>query len=81
MNKYNKILKKRHTNRILLYLSICGIEDNWIFTVEQTTFKVALSKVIKHEKTCSNYQHVFISFMFDTFGFLALDAANLLQKI
>jgi hypothetical protein len=68
---------------------MCGLD--WIsplvglstgaFTVEQTTFKVALSKVIKHEKTCSNYQHVFISFMFDTYGFLALDAVNLLQKI
>jgi hypothetical protein len=64
-----------------LYLSICGIEDNWIFIVGQKTFKVTLSKVIKHEKTCFNYQHVFISFVFDTFGFVALDAANLPQKI
>jgi hypothetical protein len=28
------------------------------FNVEQTTFKTALSKVGKHEKTCSDNQHV-----------------------
>jgi len=45
-----------------------GVGD---FMVGQTTLKVALSKVGKHEKTCSDNQHVFISFVFDIFGFIA----------
>jgi hypothetical protein len=36
------------------------------FNVEQTTFKTALSKVGKHEKTCYDNQHVVILFVFDT---------------
>jgi hypothetical protein len=45
----------------------------WVgaFTVGQTTLKDAPRKVVKHEKTCSDNQHVFIPFDFDTFGFLA----------
>lgn len=41
------------------------------FTVVQTALKVASSKVVKHEKTCFNNQHVFILFVFNTFDFLA----------
>jgi len=40
------------------------------FTVGQTALKVASSKAPKHEKTCSDNQHVFRPFDFDTFGFL-----------
>jgi hypothetical protein len=47
----------------------------------QTTFKVILNKVIKHEKTGSDNQHAFIPFAFDTFGFLAPDAVDLLQSV
>jgi hypothetical protein len=35
----------------------------------------------KHEKACSDNQHVFIPFAFDTFGFLAPEAVNLLKRI
>ncbi|RHN68840.1 hypothetical protein MtrunA17_Chr3g0118311 [Medicago truncatula] len=37
------------------------------FTVGQTTLKTMSSKVVKHEKICSNNQHVFVLFAFDTF--------------
>jgi hypothetical protein len=37
--------------------------------------------MVKHEKTYSDNQHVFISFAFDTFGFLAPDAVNLLKRV
>jgi len=41
------------------------------FTVGHATLKAALSKIAKHEKACSDNQHAFIPFAFDTFGFLA----------
>jgi len=41
------------------------------FAVGHATLKVASNKMIKHEKTCSDNQHAFISFAFDIFGFLA----------
>jgi hypothetical protein len=37
--------------------------------------------VVKHEKTCSENQHAFIPFAFDTFGFLAPDVVDLLQRV
>lgn len=39
------------------------------FTVGQTTLKMT-----KHEKPCMKNQYVFISFTFDTFGFLTPEA-------
>jgi len=38
-----------------------------------TILKAALSKMIKHEKTCFDNKHVFIPFVFDIFGFIAPD--------
>jgi hypothetical protein len=35
----------------------------------------------KYEKPCSDNQHVFIPFAFDTFGFLVPEAVNLLKRI
>jgi hypothetical protein len=55
-----------------------GVGD---FTVGRTTFKAASSKMTKHEKACSDNQHVFISFAFDIFGFLTPETVNLLQRI
>ena len=52
-----------------------------LFTVEQTTLKVASSKVAKHEKACSDNQLAFIPFAFDTFGFLALEDVELLHRV
>ncbi|MCI17816.1 auxilin-like protein, partial [Trifolium medium] len=36
------------------------------FIVGQAALKAASSKVTKHEKTCSDNQHAFIPFAFDT---------------
>ncbi|GKE53539.1 hypothetical protein Tco_1488695, partial [Tanacetum coccineum] len=41
------------------------------FVAGQAALKAESSKVAKHEKACLENQHVFISFAFDTFGFLA----------
>jgi len=54
-----------------------GVGD---FMVGQTTLKVALSKVGKHEKTCSDNQHVFISFVFDIFGVIAPEVVDPLRS-
>ncbi|GKE14526.1 putative reverse transcriptase domain-containing protein [Tanacetum coccineum] len=43
--------------------------------------KAASSKVTKHEKACIENQHVFIPFAFDTFGFLAPEAVELLSRV
>jgi len=43
--------------------------------------KVVSSKVDKHEKTCSDNQHAFIPFVFDTFGFLAPEIVDLLRGV
>lgn len=48
------------------------------FTVRQTTFKATLSKVVKHEKMCSDNQHIFILFIIHTFSFLISKVMDLL---
>jgi hypothetical protein len=55
-----------------------GVED---FIVGRTTLKAASNKMVKHEKVCSDNQHVFIPFAFDTFGFLAPKAIHLLKRV
>ncbi|GKD11193.1 hypothetical protein Tco_1190878, partial [Tanacetum coccineum] len=49
------------------------------FTVGQAALKAASCKVAKHEKSWIENQHVFIPFAFDTFGFLAPEAVELLR--
>jgi hypothetical protein len=51
------------------------------FIAGQTALKVVSCKVAKHEKTYSDNQHAFIPCAFDTFGFLASEVVNLLQKV
>ncbi len=51
------------------------------FTVGEAALKAASSKVAKHEKACSDNQHAFIPFAFDTFGFLAPEAVDLLERV
>ncbi|KAK2435305.1 hypothetical protein QL285_020378 [Trifolium repens] len=51
------------------------------FTVGQAALKAASSKVAKHERECSENQHVFIHFAFDTFGFLAPEAVDVLKRV
>ncbi|MFS7982277.1 hypothetical protein Hanom_Chr10g00960921 [Helianthus anomalus] len=51
------------------------------FTVGQVALKASSGKVIKHEKACLDNQHVLIPFAFDTFGFLAPEAVDLLSRV
>ncbi|MCI28228.1 auxilin-like protein, partial [Trifolium medium] len=51
------------------------------FIVGQATLKAASSKIAKHEKSYSDNQHAFIPFSFDTFGFLAPDAVDILKIV
>jgi hypothetical protein len=51
------------------------------FTVGQAAIKAVSSKVVKHERACLENQHVFISFKFDTFGFLAPEAVDVLKRV
>ncbi|KAJ0433297.1 putative exostosin [Helianthus annuus] len=51
------------------------------FTVGHAALKVASGKVTKHEKACLDNQHLFITFDFDTFGFLAPEAMDLLSRV
>jgi len=51
------------------------------FTVGHEALKVASSKVVKHEKVCSNNQHSFIQFDFETFDFHAPEVIDLLHKV
>ncbi|KAL8235957.1 hypothetical protein R6Q59_017038 [Mikania micrantha] len=50
------------------------------FVGSHAAIKAESCKVAKHEKACLENQHVFIIFVFDTFGFLALKVVNLLNK-
>jgi hypothetical protein len=51
------------------------------FTVGQTAIKVASSKVVKHERACSENQHAFIPFVFNTFGFLVHEVVDILKRV
>ncbi|GKD06541.1 hypothetical protein Tco_1181515 [Tanacetum coccineum] len=51
------------------------------FKVGRAALKAVSCKVTKHEKTCIENQHVFISFAFDIFGFLAPEAVELLTRV
>jgi len=51
------------------------------FTVGQKALKVESNKVVKHEKVCHDNQHVFTSFAFDTFDFLAPEDVDLLHRV
>lgn len=51
------------------------------FTMGQTTFKIASSKVVKYDNVCSHNQHTLISFIFDTFNFITPQAMNILGRV
>jgi hypothetical protein len=53
----------------------------WDFIAGQAAFKAASNKVVKYEKACSDNQHTFIPFAWDTFGFLTPDVVDLLQRV
>jgi hypothetical protein len=58
----------------------CGTRG-WRFYCGTAALKAASNKIAKHEKACSDNQHVFIPFVFDTFDFLAPKAVNLLKRV
>ncbi|GJS21222.1 retrotransposon protein, putative, ty1-copia subclass [Tanacetum coccineum] len=60
-----------------------GVVRRWDngFVAGQAALKAELSKVAKHEKACLENQHVFIPFAFDTFGFLAPEADEFLNRV
>ncbi|GJZ48785.1 hypothetical protein Tco_0602975 [Tanacetum coccineum] len=60
--------------------SLVGLSSRG-FTVGHTALKAASCKVTKHEKACIENQHMFVLFAFDTFGFLALKAVELLNRV
>ncbi|GJR92752.1 RNA-directed DNA polymerase, eukaryota, reverse transcriptase zinc-binding domain protein [Tanacetum coccineum] len=49
--------------------------------VRHAALKAASCKVTKYEKAFIKNQHVFIPFVFDTFGFLAPEAVELLNRV
>nr|GEY75698.1 auxilin-like protein [Tanacetum cinerariifolium] len=51
------------------------------FPAGYAALKAGSCKVTKREKACIENQHVFISFAFDTFGFLAPEAVELLSRV
>ncbi|GJU57824.1 hypothetical protein Tco_1235590 [Tanacetum coccineum] len=51
------------------------------FIAGQAALKAASCKVTKHNKACIGNQHVFITFAFDSFGFLAPEAVKLLSRV
>ncbi|MCI49666.1 auxilin-like protein, partial [Trifolium medium] len=51
------------------------------FTVGKVALKAASSKVAKHERACSENQHAFIPFAFDTCDFLAPDVVTILKRV
>nr|GFA55696.1 auxilin-like protein [Tanacetum cinerariifolium] len=51
------------------------------FTLDQAALKAASCKMTKYEKSCIKNQHVFTPFKFDTFGFFALEAVELLNRV
>jgi hypothetical protein len=55
-----------------------GVED---YIVGHAAFKVVSSKMVKHEKTYSDNQHVFIQFAFDIFCFLESMVVDLLKIV
>jgi hypothetical protein len=55
-----------------------GVRD---FNVGRAALKAASSKMTKYEKVCSDNQYAFILSAFDTFGFLELEAVDLLKRV
>ena len=58
----------------------CGIRGRGFYG-RTCNPKVALSKVVKHDKACYDNQHAFIQFPFDTFDFLESEVVDILQSV
>ncbi|KAL4585505.1 hypothetical protein LXL04_010126 [Taraxacum kok-saghyz] len=73
LGKQNGIFLFHGINRSLIYM--------YSVNRMQAALKAVSCKVTKHEKACIENQHVFILFAFDTFGFLATEAVDLLKRV
>ena len=51
------------------------------FVAGTAVLKAESKKVDKHATTCTENQHVFVPFAFDTFGSLAPDAIRFLDRV
>nr|KAJ0205010.1 hypothetical protein LSAT_V11C500282860 [Lactuca sativa] len=60
---------------------LLGIQRSRGFTAGHAALKADACKVAKHENACIENQHVFVPFAFDTFGFLASEAMELLNRV
>jgi len=58
-----------------------GIRDRDFYGRTNMPKSCVSNKVTKHEKACSDNQHVFISFTFDIFGFLAPKVVGALHRV
>ena len=59
---------------------LVGFRDTG-FVAGQAVLKAESKKVTKHETACSENQHVFVPFAFDTFGSLAPVATRFLDRV
>nr|GEY04545.1 hypothetical protein [Tanacetum cinerariifolium] len=57
------------------------ISRKWKNGVLRATLKAISCKVTKHKKVGIEYQHVFVPFAFDAFGFLAPEVVELLNRV
>ncbi|KAI3704356.1 hypothetical protein L1987_74574 [Smallanthus sonchifolius] len=59
---------------------LMGLMDNGV-VAGHAALKAESCKVVKHEKAFLENQHVFIPFAFDTFGFLAPETVEFLNRV
>ncbi|GJZ04939.1 urease isoform X1 [Tanacetum coccineum] len=69
-----------HGSFLPYYSPLVGLSSRG-FTVGQAALKAVSCKLTKHEKACIENQHVFIPFASDIFGFLTLEAMELLTRL
>ncbi|XP_076954527.1 BTB/POZ domain-containing protein POB1-like [Bidens hawaiensis] len=68
------------------FVKIC--QGSYTFEVKKTRqnykfcrAKGIIRKIAKHEKACTENQHAFVPFAFDTFGYLVPDEATFLKRV
>lgn len=71
-------VRGKHTCFDLTRVSLLAGLSTRAFTVGQTIFKTNSSKVVKNDEICSNDQHAFILFVFDSFGYLVIEVVDIL---
>lgn len=82
-NPLNRRSTIRHVDVMVYLIGVSPLMELGVraFTVGHASLKDVSRKVVKHEKASTDNQHVFISFAFDTFGFLTLGVVDLLHRV